>query len=189
MDAVVGGWQFTQSLTWCTGFFLTPLWTGPDPTGTANTTSSTAPTVTIRPNAITDPNLPPDQRSVSKWYNLGAFTPPTAGNFGNAGKGIVIGPGNFVVDMGLAKTFSIAERVHIRLEFTGTNILNHTNFNPLLGSSSTIGLINGATYPENPALIYNNPGVSGIVTSTGSGGGGLDPSGPRAFRAGFRLEF
>lgn len=189
MDAIAGGWQFTQSLTWSTGFFLTPLWTGSDPTGTANTTSSTAPTVTIRPNVIADPNLPADQRSVSNWYNLGVFTPPTAGSFGNAGKGTVIGPSNFVVDMGLAKTFSIAERVHIRLEFTGTNILNHTNFNPLLGSSSTISLINGANYPENPALIYNNPGVSGIVTSTGSGGGGLDPSGPRAFRAGFRLEF
>src|SRR4051812_27752360 len=45
IDAAIGGWQFTQSLTWSTGFFLNPLWTGPDPTGTANTTSATAPTV------------------------------------------------------------------------------------------------------------------------------------------------
>ncbi len=189
IDALLGGWQYTESLTWSTGFFLTPLWTGADPTGTANTTSATAPTVTIRPNVVADPNLPADQRTVSNWYNLAAFAPPTAGNFGNAGKGIVIGPGGFVVDMGIAKTFSIAERVRLRLEFTGTNILNHTNFNPLLGSSSTIGLINGATYPESPALIYNNPGVSGVITSTGNGAGGIDPSGPRAFRAGFRIDF
>jgi hypothetical protein len=189
VDALIGGWQFTQSLTWSTGFFLTPLWTGPDPTGTANTTSSTAATVTIRPNVVTTPNFPADQRSVSSWFNLGAFAPPAAGTFGNSAKGTIVGPGSFVVDMGLAKTFSVRERLRFRLEFTGTNILNHTNFNPLLGNSSTINLINGATYPESPALIYNNPGVSGVITSTGNGAGGLDPSGPRAFRAGFRIDF
>jgi len=43
IDAAIGGWQFTQSLTWSTGFFLNPLWTGTDPTGTANTTSATRP--------------------------------------------------------------------------------------------------------------------------------------------------
>lgn len=189
VNALLGGWQFTQALTWSTGFFLTPLWTGPDPTGTAFTTSSTAPTVTIPPNSLANPNLPSDQRSVSDWYNLGVFTPPAPGTFGTAAKGTIVGPGVFTVDAGLAKTFSIAERVRIRLEFTGTNVLNHTNFNPLLGTSSTISLINGATYPESTALIYNNPGASGVITSTGNGAGGLDPSGPRAFRAGFRLDF
>ncbi len=189
MDALVGGWQFTQSLTWSTGFFLTPLWTGPDPTGTAFTTSATAPSVTIRPNLTANPNLPSDQRSVNDWYNLNAFTPPAAGAFGTSAKGVIVGPGSFTVDAGIAKVFTVAERFHFRLEFTGTNILNHTNFNALLGSSSTIGLINGATYPESTALIYNNPGASGVITSTGNGGGGLDPSGARAFRAGLRLDF
>jgi hypothetical protein len=108
IDALLGGWQYTESLTWSTDFFLTPLWTGADPTGTANTTSATAPTVTIRPNVVANPNLPAGQRTVSNWYNLAAFAPPAAGSFGNAGKGIVIGPGSFVVDMGIAKTFSIA---------------------------------------------------------------------------------
>jgi hypothetical protein len=102
---------------------------------------------------------------------------------------MIVGPGNFTVDAGIAKVFTVGERFHFRVEFTGTNILNHTNFNPLLGSSSTIGLINGATYPESPALIYNTTGVSGVITSTGSGGGGIDPSGARAFRLGLRMDF
>jgi hypothetical protein len=145
--------------------------------------------VTIRPNVSSDPNLPSGQRSVSDWYNLSVFTAPAKGTFGTAGKGIIIGPGNFTVDAGIAKVFTVGERFHFRIEFTGTNILNHTNFNPLLGTSSTINLINGATYPESPALLYNNPGVSGIITSTGNGAGGLDPSGPRAFRLGVRMDF
>ena len=189
MNILVAGWQFTQALTWNTGFYLTPLWTGKDPTGTAFTTNSTPATVTIRPNVSGDPNFPSSQQSVSDWYNLNVFGPPTTGTFGNAGKGIIIGPGNFTVDAGIAKVFSVKERFHFRVEFTGTNILNHTNFNPLLGSSSTISLINGATYPENNGLVYNNPGVSGVITSTGNGAGGLDPNGPRMFRLGVRMDF
>jgi len=189
LDALIGGWQFTQALTWSTGFFLTPLWTGPDPTGTAFTTNSTPATVTIRPDLIANPNLPASQRSVNDWYNLAAFAPPALGRFGTSAKGVIIGPGSFTVDAGIAKMFVLAERFRFRVEFTGTNILNHTNFNPLLGSSSTISLINGATYPESTALIYNNSSAAGVITSTGSGGGGIDPSGPRAFRLGLRMDF
>ncbi len=134
MELLLGGWEITQALTYNTGFFLTPLWTGPDPTGTAFTSNSTAPTVTIRPNGIADPNLSSSQRAVNDWYNLAAFTPPAPGTFGTAAKGTIVGPSNFTVDAGIAKNFNVSERVRIRLEFTGTNIFNHTNFNPLLGS-------------------------------------------------------
>ncbi|MBV9085624.1 MAG: hypothetical protein JOZ62_23365 [Acidobacteriaceae bacterium] len=189
LDAIIGGWQFTQSLTWNTGFFLTPLWQGPDPTGTAFTTSSTLPTVIIRPDLTGNPNLPSDQRSVHDWYNPTAFAPPPVGRFGTSAKGVIVGPGNFTVDAGLAKTFTLEERFKVRLEFTGTNILNHTNFNPLLNTSTTISLINGATYPEGTALIYNNGAAAGVITAVGNGGGGLDPSGPRSFRMGLRVDF
>ncbi|MBV9084472.1 MAG: hypothetical protein JOZ62_17500 [Acidobacteriaceae bacterium] len=189
LDALIGGWQVTQALTWSTGFFLTPLWTGTDPTGTGFTSSATPPTVTLRPDLIANPNLPADQRSVQDWYNLHAFAPPGAGQFGTSAKGVIVGPGSFTVDAGLAKNFTVRERLKFRIEFTGTNILNHTNFNPLLNSSSTISLINGATYPEGTALIYNQTGVSGIITSTGNGAGGIDPSGPRRFRLGVRMDF
>jgi hypothetical protein len=51
------------------GQFLTPLWSGPDTTGTAYTTSATAPIVSHRPDVLRDPNLPDDQRTVQRWFD------------------------------------------------------------------------------------------------------------------------
>ncbi|MGH2348327.1 MAG: carboxypeptidase regulatory-like domain-containing protein, partial [bacterium] len=47
---IAGGWELSVVYQLYSGQFLTPLWSGPDPTGTAFTSSGTAPQVTIRPN-------------------------------------------------------------------------------------------------------------------------------------------
>lgn len=72
-DALVGGWQISLVGLLTSGQFLTPTWTGPDPTGTVFTTSRTPPNVTIRPNQLRDPNLPSDQRSIDRWFDPTAF--------------------------------------------------------------------------------------------------------------------
>src|SRR5262249_8278815 len=77
-DLAFGGWQVMMAATRGTGFFLTPVWSGPDPTNTRNTTGA-APTATLRPNLLRNPNLPDDQRSVNRWYDLSAFGPPSPG--------------------------------------------------------------------------------------------------------------
>ena len=47
VDGILGGWEVGGIFSKETGFFLTPAWTGPDPTGTRYTTSATAPTVRL----------------------------------------------------------------------------------------------------------------------------------------------
>ena len=168
-DLALGGWQWMGAVTWSTGFFLTPQWSGPDPTNTRYTTGS-VPTATLRPNLVQNPNLPSSQRSVSDWFNVAAFTAPSPGAFGTSAKGVIIGPGSFTLDSGLAKNFFSTERMRLRFEFTGTNILNHPNWG-------------------NPGLTINTLASAGIISSTQSGGGGLDPSGARAFRMGVRAEW
>src|ERR1700722_3326907 len=84
--------------------------------------------------------LRPDQVSTSlyagqsraHYFNLAAFapTPAGAGRFGNAGVGILQGPGTSAVSLGLAKSFRVTEAVRARFESTFTNVLNHTNFAP-----------------------------------------------------------
>jgi hypothetical protein len=168
-DLAFGGWQIMAAYTWSTGFFLTPQWSGPDPTNT-RFTSGSVPTVTLRPNISANPNLPSDQRSVNEWYNVGAFGPPSPGSFGTSAKGTIIGPGSFTVDSGVAKNLLLIERLRLRMEFTATNIFNHPNWG-------------------NPGLTINTVASAGIISSTQSGGGGLDPSGARAARLGLRLEW
>src|SRR3984957_19768471 len=79
-------------------------------------------------------------------------TPVGAGRFGNAGVGILQGPGTAAVSLGVAKSFRITEKVHARFESTFTNVLNRTNFAPpatVVDSPSTFGALIGAQTAEN----------------------------------------
>jgi hypothetical protein len=176
VNALAGGWTTALIYTYHSGRFLTPLWTGSDPTGTAYTTTTAPANVTIRPDVIGNPNLPSDQQSVNHWFNVAAFTAPAPGHFGTAGNGIVIGPSLKVFDAGVFKTFMVKERLAIRWEMTAVNMLNHPNYN-------------------DPSMNISQAASAGVITGVGgasqvSGASNpLDPSGARAFRTGLRVEF
>src|SRR5262249_52403055 len=89
VDTVLGGWRITGKNAYESGLFLTPQWTGPDPTGTAFTSNSTPAQVTIRPNQIGNPNISNGTRD--HWFDASAFAAPTPGFFGNAAKGVILG--------------------------------------------------------------------------------------------------
>ena len=52
VNAIVGGWNISGIYSYYSGQFLTPFWTGPDPTGTAFSANATRPVVTIRPDHL-----------------------------------------------------------------------------------------------------------------------------------------
>jgi hypothetical protein len=161
VDAVIGGWNISSILFISSGNFLTPQWSGPDPTGTRYTTTRTPPVVTFRPNQLRNANLPSDQRSVSRWFDVSAFAAPSPGAFGSAAKGVIIGPGNWILDSGIYKTFRIYERLAFRVEMTGTGVLNHPSWN-------------------NPDTTISSVGTAGVITGA---------SGARSLRFGGRLEW
>jgi hypothetical protein len=164
----LGGWEYSAVYGYHSGQFLTPLWTGPDPTGTFYTGDATPAIVTIRPDQIRDPNLPYDQRTISKWFDAGAFSAPAKGRFGTAAKGVIKGPHSNTWNMGLAKETRLTERgVLIRTEVQGRNIFNHPNW-------------------SNPATNISDMDSVGRITWAG---GIADDSYQREFRLGIRLEF
>jgi hypothetical protein len=169
LRAVAGGWEITSVYSLYSGQFLTPTWTGPDPTGTRFTASRTTPTVTIRPNELHDPNLPPDQRTVQRWFDPTAFGAPAVGSFGSSAKGVIKGPGSNILDAGIAKVFAFRERARLRWELTATNVLNHPNW-------------------ANPALEITAASQIGVISAVG-GPAVLDASGPRSLRMGLRVEW
>lgn len=141
-NALAGGWSINAIAVGENGFFLTPLWTGPDPTGTRYTASRTAPNVTLRPNALRNANIA--NPTPANWFDVSAFAPPTPGFFGTSAKGVIKGPGTRVLHASLAKQFTIQERFRLRLEFNVTNVLNHPNYtDPDLNISNvaTVGRI------------------------------------------------
>jgi hypothetical protein len=146
LNGILGGWRLGVIYTYDGGFFLTPLWTGPDPTGTRYTASTTPANVTLRPDHLRDANI--SDRTVQRWFDPGAFAPPSPGSFGTSAKGVIKGtPGN-VWHGNLAKDFVIKERVVIRPEIVVNNLLNHPNYqDPGLNIAQTaqVGVISNVS--------------------------------------------
>jgi hypothetical protein len=168
--AVFGGWDLSGVYSGYTGQFLTPTWSGPDPVGTAFTSSRTPLQVTIRPNHLSNANLPSDQRRTGRWFNPAAFGPPTPGSFGSSAKGVIIGPGSAVVHLGLAKSFSIGEKARFRWDLIAANSFNHPNYaNP--NTNITAGI------------------QTGVISDVAGDVAVLDQSGARRLRMGLTLEW
>ena len=72
--------------------------------------------------------------------------PLPIGRFGNNRVGSVEGPGLVNLSAGLSKSFALTESIHMKLEGTFTNVLNHTNLgDPNMDLSSTsFGLISNS---------------------------------------------
>jgi len=172
LNAVIGGWDLSGIYSYYSGQFLTPLWTGPDPTGTTFTASATRPIVTIRPDHLRDAHLPPGQRGVSRWFDAAAFAAPPVGRFGSSAKGVIKGPNVNVWHLGLFKSFRFGEQARVRWELTGTNFFNHPNY-------------------SNPATNISQAAAVGVITGVGGVNGAStgDQPGARNFRMGLRLEW
>jgi hypothetical protein len=84
-----------------------------------------------RPNIVPGVSLiPPGGQTINQWVNPAAFSIPAAGTWGNAGAGIVEGPGLFQFDTALSKTIKITEGTKVSLRMEGFNVFNH----PQLGT-------------------------------------------------------
>jgi hypothetical protein len=83
-----------------------------------------------RPNIVPGQSisLPSSQRTADHWFNTAAFSTPAPFTFGNAGRNIIPGPGNEVVDLALARRFPITERSSLEFRVEGFNIFNHPNY-------------------------------------------------------------
>jgi hypothetical protein len=76
---------------------------------------------------IRDPNLPESERTPQRWFDTGAFVLPLPGQFGNAGRNIVIGPAYDNVDFSLIKNIAISDRHQLELRAEVFNLFNHPN--------------------------------------------------------------
>ena len=155
---LASGWQLGAAYATQTGDFLTPSWTGPDPTGTRVTQSRTPPNVTLRPDILRNPNLA--NPTVSRWFDVGAFAAPQPGSFGTSAPGVIIGPGSNVLHLNLAKVTTVRERFRIRTELIATNALNHPNY-------------------QDPNLNISSPASAGVITNVVNRNTRLDMAIPR----------
>ncbi len=124
-DLVFGGWQVTGIHVLQGGLGLTATVSGA-------TVLSLGGERRARPNLVGNPVLPESQRSIQRWFNTDAFAfyNPAPQAFGNAGVGIMRGPGLVNFDFTLAKNFYLTERRYFQFRTELFNAFNRANFGP-----------------------------------------------------------
>jgi hypothetical protein len=119
VDALLGGWQVGGIYTAHTGFPLT-IKLSSDPSGTGARS--------FRPDVVGTPNDPHQVGPGATWLDKSAYATPALHTFGNAGVGVVRGPGQSRIDLSLAKQFHFTERKYFELRGEAFNLTNSPIF-------------------------------------------------------------
>jgi hypothetical protein len=171
-SAILGNWQATTTALARTGFPVNVLLPG----------SYTAPdgaSGTQRPDLVPGVSLtPPGGRTRSRWINPAAFALPT-GEFGNAPRNFLRGPGTWQIDLGAAKTFAIRERAQLEFRSEFYNIFNHPQYGQ---PQSTFNPLNTSGFGSIINTINLNTAIVSPITPVGSGT-------PREIQFALRLDF
>jgi hypothetical protein len=125
---ILGGWQVNTLFNVASGNWFTPVISGPDPTNTLQTT--------LRPNVNGPIPLP---HTLSPWFDPSVFTTPAAGQWGNAGRGIIEGPGYVLLNFGIAKSIRTERFGALQVVASFANALNHTNLGEPTGGGAPLG--------------------------------------------------
>ncbi|HTA69867.1 MAG TPA: carboxypeptidase regulatory-like domain-containing protein [Bryobacteraceae bacterium] len=138
---VLKNWQLSGNLTFQDGTPLNPVYFATD---IANSGTPNRPNVVLGQTVL----LPSGQRNADHFYNAAAFSTPAPYTFGDAGRDILPGPGNAVVDVALHRRFAVRERKTIEFRAETFNLLNHPNigipgpypdFGPFFGKAFSAG--------------------------------------------------
>lgn len=107
-----------------------------------------------RPDQLSDPNLPADERRPDRWFDTSAFALPALYAFGSAPRNSVIGPGFTNLDLVVAKNWNVGGTRQLELRWEVFNVLNATNFdlpNRIFGTAN-FGRIFSAKSPREMQL-------------------------------------
>jgi hypothetical protein len=118
LDAIAGGWEVSGVATIQAGFPLNP----------GNSVDTCVCGSAVYPNVSRNPNLPKSERTEGRWFDTSAFSTPAQWTIGNAGRGIVWGPGQRNLDLTLSKYFRITERIRTQFRAEAYNLTNTKAF-------------------------------------------------------------
>lgn len=139
-NAILGGWQLNAIYQMQSGTPVNVV-RGNNPTGSS---------AGLRPNLVGKPELSRGKRTLAHYFNTAAFTnDPFSGPtgdplaLGNAGRNLVVGPGNINLDASIFKEVPIFEQAKLQLRMESFNALNTPHFGNPDGSvsSGTFGAI------------------------------------------------
>jgi hypothetical protein len=130
--AIVGGWELSGIATAHSGLPVNV---------TLSRSAASSPygyNTNLRPNLVPGVSLIPAGGSTpALWINPVAFSAPVAQTFGNAGRSIARGPDLYQLDLSLAKSVSLTERVRIQFRSDAFNTFNRAQYGQPSGTLLT----------------------------------------------------
>ena len=134
LSHILGAWQWSGSATVGSGSYFTPnVRGGSIDIGRGVSGSQRANYVTGQPIALSDPTS-------LEWFNTAAFCSPTVSGacaiatgstYGDAGRFVIEGPGQFSLNMAMSKTIQIRETRSLELRVQANNVFNIAQFTGL----------------------------------------------------------
>ena len=130
LENVLGDWQWSGNFSVASGFPFTPRVLG------NFTDVSQGVNGTLRANIVGDPysGTCPNGFPVGTiecWFNTSAFAIPGTGQFGDARRNSIIGPGQFTFGMSVSKTLLAKDTRALELRIAANNVLNHPVFSSI----------------------------------------------------------
>jgi len=149
----LGGWQIAGIARYNSGLPYTMTTSGADPAGLGIIGSSGA---SLRPNLVCDPTAGA-ARTRYQWFNTACFANVPTGVHvpGNAGRGVVRGPGYEGWSFSASKNFVFREHYRLQVRGEANNAFNHTNpsaFGSTSNTSTLFGTITGYRDPRTVQL-------------------------------------
>jgi len=118
LRAIFGDWQWSGDWTIASGLPFTPRLLG-NPADVNRGTNGT-----LRPDLVPGESIQLPNPSIAEWFNIEAFVTPPSGQYGDARRNSIIGPGTHVFDMAFTKIFPIKESKVLEFRAQATNIFN-----------------------------------------------------------------
>lgn len=137
---VLGGWQLGGIVSLYSGF--------PIP-HTFNVNNQNL--GSVRGDYLRSPNLPSSERTIDRWFDTGFVVASQPGVFSNAGRNLIVSPGQKNLDVMVARDFAMPWEGHeVQFRFESFNFTNTPNFgrpNTAVGGASA-GEITSAADPR-----------------------------------------
>jgi hypothetical protein len=147
LSHVLSGWTWSGDFTIASGFHFTPRVLG----GTVDISRGVS--GSLRANYVPGQSISLSNPTTSAWFNTAAFcapgtncTNPSGSSFGDAGRNIIAGPGQFSLNMSVSKTIQLSEIRALELRVQANNVLNAVYFTSIntVVNSLTFGQVTGA---------------------------------------------
>ena len=143
---IFGDWQWSGDFTIASGLPFTPRILGDFGDVAQGLNGTLRADLTGAPISVADP-------TVLDWFNIAAFIKPPPGQFGDARRNIITGPGQLSFDMAVSKILLVRDTRALELRLAANNVFNRPQFtaidtvlnSPTFGQVISVGAMRRVT--------------------------------------------